>query len=362
MTGLLLINLGTPDEPQAAAVRRYLRQFLSDPRVLDIPALGRWALLNFIILPTRPARSAEAYQKIWDERGSPLLYHSQDLCAAVQARLGPEWAVELGMRYGNPSIEAALTKLRERGADRVVVFPLYPQYSSASTGSSVEEVFRVAAPLWVTPNFSFVEPFYDEPAFLDAFAARGRPFLDDLKPDQVLFSFHGLPERHVRKSDPTGRHCLESSGCCDRIVAANRHCYRAQCFASARGIAARLGLPEDGYRVTFQSRLGRTPWIRPYTEDVIPELARAGAKRLLVLCPAFVADCLETLEEIGQRAEELFKESGGEVLRLVPSLNSEPAWADAVVALVRRQAERYLPTEARPRPGARLPVIDALTG
>src|ERR1019366_9823985 len=201
MTGLLLCNLGTPDQPTPASVRRYLRQFLSDPRVLDIHAVGRWLLLNLIILPLRPRKSAAAYQKIWGERGSPLLWHSEDLVAAVRERLGPDWAVELGMRYQQPSIASALEKLRKAGVDRVVVFPLYPQYAASSTGSTVEEVFRVVAPAWVPPTLTFVEPFYDDPGFIDAFAAQGEPIVRSEKPDHVLMSFHGLPERHMRKTD-----------------------------------------------------------------------------------------------------------------------------------------------------------------
>ena len=340
-TGLLLCNLGTPDDPSPSAVRRYLREFLSDPRVLDIHPLGRWALLNLVILPTRPRKSAAAYQLIWGRdgagAGSPLLRHGLDLAAAVRARLGDGWAVELGMRYQSPSIASALDKLRAAGADTVVVFPLYPQYSSSSTGSSVEEVFRLAGQAWVTPSLSFVEPFYDDPEFIDAFAAQGAPVIAEQKPDHVLMSFHGLPERHMHKADTSGKHCLASAGCCDRIVEANRHCYRAQCFATARALAARLGLADGTWSVSFQSRLGRTPWIRPYTDVVLPELAVAGKKRVAVFCPAFVADCLETLEEIGIRARRDFTAAGGESLTLVPSLNASPRWIDAVVSLTRRQ-------------------------
>ncbi len=341
VTGLLLCNLGTPDDPSPGAVRRYLAEFLADPRVLDINPVGRWALLNLVILPFRPAKSAHAYQQIWTDRGSPLLFHTQDLAAAVRERLGTGWAVEVGMRYQSPSLASALERLRVAGADRVVVMPLYPQYSAASTGSSNEEIFRIASKPWVTPTLSFVEPFFEEPAFIDAFVARGRPVLDAERPDHVLMSFHGLPERHMRKADDTGKHCLASPGCCDRLVAANRNCYRAQCFATARALAARLALPEGGWSVTFQSRLGRTPWIRPYTDVVLPELAAQGKKRVVVFCPAFVADCLETLEEIGIRAKRDFIAAGGESLALVPSLNATAPWADAVVALVRGQAQRF---------------------
>jgi ferrochelatase len=336
-TGLLLINLGTPDEATTPAVRRYLAEFLADPRVLDINPVGRWLLLHGIILRTRPAKSAEAYEKIWDERGSPLLYHSRDLAAAVQERLGPTWRVALGMRYGNPSIASAYRELRDAGIDRIVALPLYPQYASSSTGSSLERLFELAKREENVPPLEVAPAFYDDPGFITAFEQVGRPVLDELRADHVLFSFHGLPERHMRKGDPTGRHCLASPTCCDAIVAANRNCYRAQSYATARALAAALGLQAPAWSVSFQSRLGRTPWIRPYTDVVLDELAAKGVKRLAVFCPAFVADCLETLEEIGMRAREQFRAAGGEELVLVPSLNSTPAWADAVVALASRQ-------------------------
>jgi ferrochelatase len=236
-TGVLLVNLGTPDAPQAAEVRRYLREFLSDPRVLDISPLGRWLLLNLIILPTRPARSAEAYRKIWRADGSPLLVHSRALAERVRAAL-PDLPVELAMRYGTPSIAAGLAALRDRGCDRIVVLPLYPQYAASSTGSTAEAVYRAAAALWNTPYITVVPPFYDHPGFIDAFAAVGAPVLADLQPDHVLYSFHGLPERHMHKSDMSGAHCLRSADCCAAIVAANRHCYRAQCHATARALTA----------------------------------------------------------------------------------------------------------------------------
>ncbi len=344
--GVLLVNLGTPDAPHAPEVRRYLREFLSDPRVLDISPLGRWLLLNLIILPTRPARSAEAYRKVWRADGSPLLAFSRELHAGVRDAL-PDMQVELAMRYGNPSVAAGLKALRDGGCDRVVVFPLYPQYAASSTGSTVEAVYREAAALWNTPYLSIVPPFYDSPAFINAFAAVGRPVLDEFRPDHVLYSFHGLPERHMHKSDMSGQHCLRSADCCDQIVAANRHCYRAQCYSTARALTHALDLTPDTTSVSFQSRLGRAVWIRPYTDIVLPELARRGVRRVAVLCPAFVADCLETLEEIGIRAEEDFKKAGGEALKLVPSLNGHPAWVDAAAGLIRETAPR----------GHRLPIV-----
>lgn len=340
MNGLLLINLGTPDAPTTPAVRRYLRQFLSDPRVIDINPVGRFLLLNLIILPFRPAKSAHAYQQIWTDRGSPLLFHSEDLTREVAQRLGEGWVVRLGMRYGKPSIREALQSLGDEDVDRVVVLPLFPQFASSSTRTALEETTRAAPRVWDAPHLTEIEWFYDDPGFIQSFADVGRPVLEDVRPDHILFSFHGLPERHIKAEDFTGEHCLQRADCCDRIVEANQRCYRAHCYATARAIAAALELTSDDYTVCFQSRLGRTPWITPYTDKVIDELAAAGKKRLAVFCPAFVADCLETLEEIGMRAKQQFLAAGGEELVLVPSLNSTPAWADTVARLAREAIER----------------------
>jgi ferrochelatase len=343
--GVLLINVGTPDAPTAGPVRRYLREFLSDPRIIDINPIGRWLLLNLIVLPFRPQKSAAAYAKIWTDAGSPLLVYGQALAAGLAARL-PQAEVVLGMRYGSPSIGEGLETLRRRGVDRIVVFPLYPQYASGSTGSALECVYREASRRWNTPHYSVVPPFYDEPAFIDAFLERGRATLADFDADHTLFSFHGLPERHMRKSDETGAHCLAVDDCCAALCEANRNCYSAQCYATARALAAGLGLTDGGYSVTFQSRLGRTPWLRPYTDVVLSELAAAGKRRLAVFCPAFVADCLETLEEIGIRADEDFRAAGGEALRLVPCPNADQCWIEGAARLV--EAAAYGPRSTRP--------------
>lgn len=335
MNGALLINLGTPDASGTSAVRTYLREFLSDPRVIDINPIGRKLLLEAVILPFRPAKSAAAYRLIWTAEGSPLLVESQALTTRVREALGIP--VELGMRYGNPSIASALSRLVAARVDRIAVAPLFPQYSSAANGSALEEVFRRAGKLDVVPNLAIVPPFFDDAGFIEAFAQQGEPVLAREKPDHILFSFHGLPERHVKRTDPTGKHCLQSAGCCDKLVDANRDCYRAQCFATARSLAARLSLAVGGYTVSFQSRLGRTPWIKPYTDLVLPELAAQGRKRLAVFCPAFVADCLETLEEIGIRARDQWLSLGGESLTLVPSLNSSAPWVETVASMVRGQ-------------------------
>jgi ferrochelatase len=328
------LNVGTPDAPETGPVRRYLRQFLSDPRVLDIHPVGRFLLLNVAILPFRPAKSARAYKKVWLPEGSPLKVHALALAAAIGQRLGPHVPVQAAMAYGNPSIPFALQQLRDQHVDRVVAVPLYPQYAASSTGAAMEATFREMSKLWAVPAISSVGPFWNRPEFLDSFAGVARPVLDAFRPDHVLFSFHGLPERHMRKADDSGSHCLKRADCCATITAVNRNCYRAQCFATARLLSERLEIPDDRRTVSFQSRLGRTPWIQPYTDQVLPKLASQGFKRVAVLCPAFVADCLETLEEIGIRARDDFRSAGGEDLALIPSLNSHPDWVDGLARIV----------------------------
>lgn len=333
--GVLLVQLGTPSAPETAPVRRYLREFLSDPRVIDIPALPRRLLIEAAILPTRPRSSAAAYRKIWLPEGSPLLLHSRALAEALGLELGPRFRVALGMRYGEPTLASALAGLRAQGCERITVLPLYPQYAASSTGSAHARVAQLAADTWDVPQLELSPPFYDDPGFLAAWDEVAREPLAGFAPDHVLFSFHGLPERQIRKSDPTGRHCLSRPDCCDAPGASLPRCYRAQCLATARALAARLGLAPASWSYAFQSRLGRTPWIRPYTDERLPALAAAGTKRLAVLCPSFVADCLETLEEIGLRARAQWQSAGGDDLLLVPSLNAHPVWVSALARLVR---------------------------
>jgi ferrochelatase len=352
--GLLLINLGTTSSPSPGDVRRYLREFLSDPRVIDGPAWKRKLIVELFILPTRPRSSGEAYAKIWTDRGSPLLFYSRDYAEAVQERLGDAAVVELAMRYGRPSIAEALGRLRDRGVGRIIVFPLYPQYSSAATASTLEEVASVVSGWANYPSLVTVPPFYDHPAFIDACARVAAPVIRRVDPERVFLSFHGLPERHMRASDATGAHCLCRDDCCERIVDANRHCYRAQCYATGRLLADRLEIPEERRVICFQSRLGRTPWIRPYTDEVLVEQARAGCRRAVILSPAFVADCLETLEELGIRAAESWRENGGEVLELVPSLNASEAWVAASLEIVRDTLADFGPlARAAPAPGGK---------
>jgi protoporphyrin/coproporphyrin ferrochelatase len=338
-TGVLLVNLGTPASPRTADVRRYLRQFLSDPRVIDIPPALRFALLHFVILPFRPRRSAAQYATIWQEGGSPLLIHGRALSEEVAKRLGPRFHVELGMRYGEPSLPDALARLRTAEVDRIVVFPLFPQYASSSTGSALEVVYREAAAQWNVPSLRVLEPFYADPGFIGAQAGIARPLLERFAADHVLFSFHGLPERQIRKSDPSGAHCFARPDCCARVGPHNASCYRAQSHATAHALAGALALGPGLWSVSFQSRLGRAPWIKPYTDLVLPELAARGVRRLAIFCPSFVADCLETVEEIGVRAREQWSSLGGSDLLLVPCVNAHPDWADAVVAHLRAAAD-----------------------
>lgn len=306
-----------------------------------MPALERWLILNLFILPTRPKASGEAYEKVWTDRGSPLLYHTIDLTAKVRERLDGVAVVDMAMRYGKPSIREALTRFYDRGIQRIVVFPLYPQYSSAATGSSVQKVFEIASELWNVPYLHVVPPFYDHPGYIGACADAARPVIERGKTEKVFFSFHGLPERQVKKSDRTGQHCLVRDDCCSCLVDANLDCYRAQCYESARLLADALDVPHEKRVVCFQSRLGRDPWIRPFTDVLIDEAARSGVKHAVVTSPAFVADCLETLEELGIRAVNDFRANGGEELRLVPAPNSSDRWADAVVTIA-REASNWL--------------------
>jgi len=340
-TGVLLVNLGTPRSPSPGDVRRYLREFLGDPLVLDMPALLRFLLLELVILPFRPRRSALAYQKIWGPEGSPLLVHGRALARALAAELGSGYAVELGMRYGEPGIREALAKLAARAPARLIALPLFPQYSTAATGSAVAKITLEHARLGSLPTLETLGAFYDRPEFIAAWTEVARERLASFRPDFVLFSYHGLPERQVAALDATGRHCFAAPDCCDAIGSANRNCYRAQCFATTRALAAELKLERERFSTSFQSRLGRTPWIKPYTDLLLPELAARGHRRLAILCPAFVADCLETLEEIGIRAREQWLSLGGEELLLVPSLNAESAWVRGVASWVRPLAPSH---------------------
>jgi ferrochelatase len=334
--GILLINLGTPDAPSRGAVYTYLKQFLTDGRVIDIPWLPRNLLVRGIIVPFRSGSSAKLYKKLWTEKGSPLKIYGERLAEGVQQHLGEEYEVELAMRYQNPSIESALNKLLAKQVSEIVVFPLFPHYASASTGSVHEEVMRLLSKRQVIPSLKLVNSYYDDPRLIDGFVENSKKF--DLETyDHVLFSFHGIPQRHMRKADDCG-HCLKVENCCNTISISNQFCYSAQCHATAQAIVEKLGLSKDQYTICYQSRLGNDPWMQPYTSDIIEERAKKGDKRMLVFCPAFVADCLETTIEILDEYKEEFIEKGGEHIDLVESLNDHPNWIKTVAEMVKEAA------------------------
>ena len=333
-TGVLIVNLGTPDSPNTPDVRRYLREFLMDGRVIDIPYPQRWMLINFIIAPFRAPKSSKVYKELWTEEGSPLKTYGYAVEGMLQEALGRDYVVKLARRYQSPSIESIMAEMQGLGLSKITVIPFFPQYASASTGSVYEEVMRVFATWQVMPEVRFVNRFLDHPKFIEGFVRLGRKYLSERKYDHILFSYHGLPERQILKGDVTGKQCKLGT-CCDTANRHNQFCYRAQCFETTRLLVKGLGLAEGTYTTSFQSRLGKTPWIKPYTDDVIKELAGKGIKSVLAFSPAFVADCLETTIEIGDEYKELFEGLGGEHWQLVESLNDSEIWVETLVDLVK---------------------------
>ena len=332
-TGVLLVNLGTPDQPLRSAVYRYLKEFLLDRRVIDIPAVPRNILVRGIIAPFRSGSSAKLYKEVWTDEGSPLLLYGKKLKALLSEKLEDKYVVALGMRYQNPSISSALDELLDAQVDELLVLPLFPQYASATSGSVIDEVMRLLRQMDTILPVKFINSFHDNSDMIKVFADNARKFdLDSY--DQILFSYHGLPQRQLRKGDRTKCHCLKVENCCASITDANKFCYSAQCFATTQLIAKELGLKADQYETCFQSRLGKDPWTQPYTINLIEEVAKKGGKRILVFSPAFVADCLETIVEIGVEYQEEFEEWGGEQVDLVPSLNDDPRWVNAVAGII----------------------------
>lgn len=325
---VLLVNLGSPDHPDTASVRRYLNQFLMDPYVIQLPWLLRRLIVSLLVLPTRPKASAHAYQAIWSEAGSPLIVLSEKLQQAVQQQV--DMPVELAMRYGNPSIESALLKLsRLTDIKEVVLVPLYPHFADSTVTTCIEMAKQIIARHQLDLELIIKPPFYQDEQYIDALVEQARPYLiQDY--DHLLFSYHGLPESHVLQRDPQGQHCLQQPDCCAKPHAVHTTCYRHQVMATTAAFARQAQLPADTYSVAFQSRLGRAKWLGPNTEDRLVELAKNGTKNVLVICPAFVTDCLETLEEIAIRAEETFLEAGGSSLTLIPCLNDSPQWVKVV--------------------------------
>jgi ferrochelatase len=339
---VLLVNLGSPESPTVPAVRRYLREFLGDERVLDLPAPLRWLLLEGIILRTRPKRSAHAYAKVWTPDGSPLIATSRLVREKLAARTPVP--VALAMRYGQPAIASVLAGLVADGVDDILLFPQYPHYAMSSWETVVAKVFAEAKKLSRAPRFTVVQPFYAEPGYIDALVASARPYLE--KPyDHFLFSYHGLPVSHLRKADSSRVHCMATPNCCETCSPAHATCYRAQIFHTARAFAARAGLDPARWSVSFQSRLAGEPWLEPYTDRELERLPREGKKNLLVITPAFTADCLETLEEIRIAGREAFLTAGGKIFTHIPCLNDHPKYIDFIV----RQVDAWLSGKSVPQ-------------
>jgi protoporphyrin/coproporphyrin ferrochelatase len=335
--GVLLVNLGSPDSTRTPDVRRYLREFLMDERVLDTSWAARWIIVHFFILPFRPAKTAEAYRKIWWPEGSPLVVTTQRLGAELRRRCALPVAV--AMRYQHPSIEQALAELVQTGIEELGVIPLYPQYALSSYETVVVRVQEICRRLAPALRVIFEPPFYDDPDYMDALVASAQEYLE-CDYDHLLFSFHGLPERHLRKSDPTGDHCLRASDCCHAANLAHLTCYRAQAIRIVEAFGQKAGLPPGKHSISFQSRLGRDPWLKPYTDHQLLEFPKRGIKKLMVICPAFVSDCLETLEEIGIRGRAAFLEAGGQEFTYIPCLNEHPRWLGVLEKMAKRPPPR----------------------
>ncbi len=333
-TTVLLVNLGTPDSPSVSDVRSYLSQFLNDPRVIDIPWLLRKILVNLIIVPFRAPKSAKVYKEVWTPEGSPILLHGLSVQRKLQDKLGIDFHVELAMRYKNPSIPDVMERIRKSNPEKIIVVPLFPHYASASTGSALQAVLDVVRKWWVMPELSIISQYWDHPGYINAFLERGRQY-DWKEYDHVLFSYHGLPERQVDKVYDEG--LCQSKNCEHEITEENKFCYKATCYGTTRLLAEGLGIPEEKYTVCFQSRLDKN-WLEPFSDKVVEQKAKEGAKKLLVFSPAFVADCLETTIEIGDEYQEIFEEHGGEKVQLVESLNDHPLWIDTLEDMVRQRA------------------------
>jgi ferrochelatase len=335
-TGVLLVQLGTPDSPKRKDVARYLREFLMDRRVIDIPYLLRLLLVKGIIAPFRAPKSAKIYQELWDQSNgvSPLLSHTQRVVQLVQERFGSEnVTVEMAMRYQNPSMDSVLEKMRRANYDQLIIIPMFPQYASASSGSAMDKAMDIIKKWWVIPEIKIVSQFYDHAGYIDSVVDRAKQF-DIASYDRIMFSYHGLPERQVDKVYDDG--LCQDQPCELEVNDHNKFCYKATCYATTRLIAEKLGLKEEQYTVSFQSRLDKK-WLEPFSDKIIEQWGKEGAKRVLAFSPAFVADCLETLIEIGGEYQEIFEEHGGEKVQLVPSSNDHPRFIDCIEDLIRER-------------------------
>lgn len=339
---IIVVNLGSPVDPSPEAVGTYLKEFLMDPFVIDSPFPLRWILVKLLIVPKRKFRSAEAYQKVWTEKGSPLIENTESFVRNLRA-LKPDWDIRSAMRYGGNRLSEVLPQFLKEVSGPIDIIPLYPQYAKSSTGTCWDIARKVAKKLGAENRVRVWRDFYEEPHFIKAFHERVSDARVQFDADGILFSYHGLPESHVKETDLTGQHCLKVNHCCEQITEVNRNCYRAQCFQTTKALVKSLDLKPQEYQISFQSRLGRQPWIKPYTDVVLKDLAEKGKKRLLIVCPSFVADCLETLEEIQIQAKEDFISLGGEDLRLVPSLNDSQLWAKGFIEMLEADKTSLLP-------------------
>jgi ferrochelatase len=324
--GVILLNLGSPASTEVSDVRNYLREFLMDGRVLDAPFPVRWFIVNCLILPTRPRESAEAYEEIWEEGGSPLILTSLKQQAALAERVAHP--VELGMRYGEPTTSGALKSLLDQGVDDLLIVPMYPHYAMSSYETAVVHLMEAVRAQKPDLKTTLLPPFYQDPAYIEALVESARPSIEKGDFDKLVFSFHGVPQRHLVKGDPSHSHCLTTPDCCNTCHPAHGTCYRHQCAMTVEKFVAAAGLAKDKYMITFQSRLGRDPWLQPYTDKSLAALAEEGNKSVKVICPAFTADCLETLEEIAMRGRESFMEAGGESFEQIPCLNTHPKFIE----------------------------------
>jgi len=323
--GALLVNLGSPDSPNSKDVKKYLAEFLMDKRVIDISYLGRMLLVKGIILNTRPKKSAKAYQKVWMDEGSPLIVYSERLLKKVQRYTDAK--VALAMRYGTPSLKQGIEVLVKQGITEIFLMPLYPQYAMATTETINVLADKIVNKYYKNIVLTKLPAFYNKSDYIDVLSQSIKKILDKQQPDHLLFSYHGVPERHIKKSDITKSHCKIDENCCKTKSPAHQFCYRHQCYETTERVAKKLNLKTDFYNISFQSRLGRDPWLQPYTDKTIENLAKNGLKKLAVVTPAFISDCLETLEEIGIEAKQSFFDNGGKEFNTIPCLDDDDAWA-----------------------------------
>ena len=344
MKGALLINLGSPDSPDPRDVKRYLGEFLMDERVIDLPKALRTFLVKGIILNTRPKKSAKAYKKIWWEEGSPLIVLSKRLQKAVQKKVSVPMG--LAMRYGSPSIKQGIKSLVDQGVDEIMLIPLYPQFAMATTETILVLAEKIKNEKYPELEFTVLPPFFNHPDYIRVLSESIQEDLKDKKWEYLLFSYHGIPERHIRKSDITKSHCKINKRCCQTESKAHEFCYRHQCYETTRQVAEYLELKEGTYSTSFQSRLGVDPWLQPYTDQTIARFAKKGIKNMAIVTPAFVSDCLETLEEIGMEAVEDFEEKGGEELHVIPCINTRTDWVNVMSRWIDQWAKAETATSA----------------